>query len=775
MLTWHAVATGTARVYIVLACLTVLLVAVIGPAHRADSAPPAHGIEIAVAVPLSGDLGPNGQAIWEGIQLAIDEANASGDGPRLEPVAYDDKSSDDIAREIASRIVASPAVLVLGPETSTQSLAAGPVYAEAGLTALTPTATDDAITESATTFRLLSKNTDQGEIIATYLARVLDKRQVAVIVPDAGASGLRQGFEVAADRLGIEAVYLSFKTTEEAEGVARQIATDASSPAVVFLTLGRQAARILPELRRLGVQGPFLGSDSLGQEGFAEGFFSLPEEQARRGAVTDGVYALSPLLLDSANAETLAFAERFRIRFGHDPLWFSAAGYEAGRVAAASGRAIAAAASAGDEVPALRAAALAHVKSLSNVARALPGLFGAIWFDQDQGRHQPIRVARFDGGQIESAPVQIVPVTTPDPADRRSGAVFELTRDRYARLQGVVYTGIFVNQISSLDTAHMSFTADFYLWLRFADGIGPDATDPSDISFPTLVSGSFDPAHPAEQGRLPGGTAYKLWRVNGVFRNDYNLQRFPFDRQTLSLPLFNARAASDRIVYVRDRSTWGGPGGKQEALANADRRSSAVPESAESEPDAEITKLAAAETFRNLTEWKPLGAHSRRKNLVTASALGDPRRLGAERYREQSGFLVSIDLQRHTMTTLVKSLMPLLLMTMIMYFSLYFPAAWIKDRITVAITGALTAAVLLSAINSQLGGIGYVIAVEYAFFVFFGLATLCVLSTLGIERMLAVGNDTGAVTIERWTRRVFALAVGLTLLGMVVLMLRSGK
>jgi hypothetical protein len=31
------------------------------------------------------------------------------------------------------------------------------------------------------------------------------------------------------------------------------------------------------------------------------------------------------------------------------------------------------------------------------------------------------------------------------------------------------------------------------------------------------------------------------------------------------------------------------------------------------------------------------------------------------------------------------------------------------------------------------------------------------------------------VTIERWTRRVFALAVGLTLLGMVVLMLRSGK
>jgi hypothetical protein len=34
--------------------------------------------------------------------------------------------------------------------------------------------------------------------------------------------------------------------------------------------------------------------------------------------------------------------------------------------------------------------------------------------------------------------------------------------------------------------------------------------------------------------------------VQGEFRNDFDLRRFPFDRQVLRLPFFNARAANDR-------------------------------------------------------------------------------------------------------------------------------------------------------------------------------------------------------------------------------------
>jgi branched-chain amino acid transport system substrate-binding protein len=106
-------------------------------------------------------------------------------------------------------------------------------------------------------------------------------------------------------------------------------------------------------------------------------------------------------------------------------------------------------------------------------------------------------------------------------------------------------------------------------------------------------------------------------------------------------------------------------------------------------------------------------------------------------------------------------------MTVIMYASLYFPVALVKEKVTVAITAALSGAVLLTAINSQLGSIGYTIMVEYAFFVFFGLSTLCIVSVLAAERLRAAGRGGGAALTERLTRYVFLFAVAGTLAGAV--------
>src|SRR5258707_2832718 len=56
------------------------------------------------------------------------------------------------------------------------------------------------------------------------------------------------------------------------------------------------------------------------------------EEHRQPGFFTDGVYGISPMILDSANAEILSFADRFRRRFGRDPIWMAVAGYDAGRI-----------------------------------------------------------------------------------------------------------------------------------------------------------------------------------------------------------------------------------------------------------------------------------------------------------------------------------------------------------------------------------------------------------------------------------------------------------
>jgi ABC-type branched-subunit amino acid transport system substrate-binding protein len=752
-------------------CLVPFLASLAIPIHSAsaqEQASTGQGVEIAVALSMTGDEAVYSRNVLEGLQLAIEEANAAGLGPRIALKYYDDKGQDDTGKQVAAEIVASPAVMVLGPAFSHISLQAGPIYAAGGIVSLATTCTADSITDNATTFRVLFKNSDQGVTLAFYLSRVLGQKRADVIVSDDGyGHTLQDGFQRAAAGLGIEAQYFSFKNRDEAEDVARRVAADPLHPPVVMLTLDSEAARMLPILRRNGHNGPFLGGDALGDENLSALLAAEPEEKREPGYFTNNVYGVSPMILDSANADILAFARRYRARFGHDPVWQSVAGYDSGHLAADVVRAVG---TGGNADPhGMRAAALHYLQALNNPAQALPGLLGPFWFDGGHGRSQAIRIGRFSHGHIESAPLQLVPVATPDTTEIAAGSVFETAPGRYARLQRVVYSGVFINEIPRIDLSQTSFGADFYLWLRDAANAGPGAPDPTDINFPNMVSGQFDRAHPAEEGEMADGTVYRLWRVQGTFRNDFDLHRFPFDEQNLSLSFFNARAAADRIVYVLDRRTHSA--GSEELTPPASPGGAIAAVAAPDAGHAAALSIASPEAFRNLTQWTPLGASERRDNLVTESALGDPRRSGAESFRELSGFLVNVDVQRRALATLAKSLLPLLLMTFIMYASLYFPHGLVKEKVTVAITGALSGAVLLTAINSQLGGVGYTVAVEYAFYIFFGLSTLCIVSVLGAERLRVAGRSAVAVKTEYWTRIVFLASVGLLVAGAVWMMI----
>jgi branched-chain amino acid transport system substrate-binding protein len=155
-----------------------------GSAIAATGAP--REIKIAVALSLSGAEAPYGRPVLEGIELAVEETNAAGDGPRIALTTYDDEGTAEGAQRVAGSIVASQAALVLGPAFSFLALAAGPVYAAAGLAVLPTTATADSITRNPTTFRVIFKNSAQGELLATYLSRVLGLRRAAMIAVDDG-------------------------------------------------------------------------------------------------------------------------------------------------------------------------------------------------------------------------------------------------------------------------------------------------------------------------------------------------------------------------------------------------------------------------------------------------------------------------------------------------------------------------------------------------------------------------------------------------------------
>jgi branched-chain amino acid transport system substrate-binding protein len=153
--------------------------------------------------------------------------------------------------------------------------------------------------------------------------------------------------------------------------------------------------------------------------------------------------------------------------------------------------------------------------------------------------------------------------------------------------------------------------------------------------------------------------------------------------------------------------------------------------------------------------------------FVTESALGDPDLVGAESVRELSGYRMEIELRRITPSTLAKALLPLGIMTLIMFASLYFPQNLVKEKVTVAVTAALSGAVLLSSVNAQLGGIGYTIAIEYVFYIYFGLCLLCIVSILTAERLRVDKREAAAVRTESASHALFVLTIAATAIAAV--------
>src|SRR6476646_2009078 len=96
--------------------------------------------KIAFEGPLSGDNQQLGINEVQGAELAVDQANASGNlGFKLELLKADDQGSPDQAPTAAAQVLQDNAVLgVVGPAFSGTTKAVGATYSQAGLAVITP-------------------------------------------------------------------------------------------------------------------------------------------------------------------------------------------------------------------------------------------------------------------------------------------------------------------------------------------------------------------------------------------------------------------------------------------------------------------------------------------------------------------------------------------------------------------------------------------------------------------------------------------------------------
>lgn len=226
-------------------------------------------IKIGIAGPLSGSALPSGEQQEIGADAAIRDLNGHGGvlGEQVVAVSVDDACNPEQAEAAARRLVAEHVVFVIGHVCSGASIAAAPIYDEAGIVMMSPASTNPMVTDAghANVFRVIGRDDQQGFIGGNFLAdRFGDKRIAIIHDGQAYGQGLAEFTKRQLNKRGIkEVLYASFQPDQpDYKAIVEKLV--AAKADVVYLggyhaDLGiivRQAKEQLPDLR-------FVGGDTL--------------------------------------------------------------------------------------------------------------------------------------------------------------------------------------------------------------------------------------------------------------------------------------------------------------------------------------------------------------------------------------------------------------------------------------------------------------------------------------------------------------------------------
>lgn len=109
-----------------------------------------------------------------------------------------------------------------------------------------------------------------------------------------------------------------------------------------------------------------------------------------------------------------------------------------------------------------------------------------------------------------------------------------------------VRLGAFINDIYDINLAEKSFSAQFWIWFNYTN---PDIQPLETLEIPNAKEVNYSLEFSEEQN----GIQWTGKKVNAVLKKDWDIRRFPFDVQRLTIELEESDKDIDEMVYVADR------------------------------------------------------------------------------------------------------------------------------------------------------------------------------------------------------------------------------
>lgn len=304
------------------AALAVLLVLAVGAGVFAQSQ-----VVIGTLGPLTGDYASYGVSVANGVELAINEANASGQYNVVFRLQKEDTRGDAVesVNAINKLIELDRAAAIVGAVLSHEVLTAGPIAQDEGVPFITPSGTAPDISLIGDyEFRNVITDDVQSAQMVEYVVNELGLQRLAVLYSnnDYGLA-LRQGFEAGVRAAGAQLVAVESFLDGDSDYTAQLTNIAAQNPDGLYIAgYYTEAAQIAQQAQRLGMNVRFMGADG----------FDSPDLVALGGAAVEGALFTSGFDSETDDPAAKAFIDKYEAAYGAKPDMFAANAYDSARI-----------------------------------------------------------------------------------------------------------------------------------------------------------------------------------------------------------------------------------------------------------------------------------------------------------------------------------------------------------------------------------------------------------------------------------------------------------
>jgi branched-chain amino acid transport system substrate-binding protein len=316
--------------HVVMALAAILVLGTLGCGSSATE------VQIGAILSMEGRAAPYGLSIWQGMQVAMEEINASGgidvggNGTML-PMSVamrDDQSDPQIALRHARELLELQVPVVIAADSSEIALAIAPLFQEAEVIFMSPSASTPKLSEEGDyIYRNYPSDTLEAVNMATHIYNRANIHEVAILASQSEYGlGVKNAF-ISRFRMlgGTVTAQPSFPT--EAQDVSAQIAEleGAEFDGIYIAGYSSEAATVARAARAAGIDVPLFGTGAI-----------LAEELVELGGeVVEGLVFPSPLFDPASDIdESRRFVAAYESRFGSSYDVYAAHGWDTVKIIA---------------------------------------------------------------------------------------------------------------------------------------------------------------------------------------------------------------------------------------------------------------------------------------------------------------------------------------------------------------------------------------------------------------------------------------------------------